>query len=254
MTIKRFLLAAVSFLAKPLGLVPFVLRRGVLRSLLLLESRIGSSEAALRHLLLVQDDIERLLSERATAYGGGTNPKHRLTLYHEFFIERIGEEDTVLDIGCGIGAVARSIASARPKAKVVGIDYDPASLAKARSLPSPENLSFLDQDALHKLPEGPWDVIILSNVLEHIAERVSFLKSIIRQARPRKILVRVPMFERSWHMPLRRELKIDFRSDPTHYIEHTLSEFEEEMAQAGLRVTERLTLWGEIWASCEAST
>ena len=52
-------------------------------------------------------------------------------------------------------------------------------------------------------------------------------------------------------MPLRRELGVNYYSDPDHKIEHTIAEFEAEMADAGLAVSELLTPWGEIWATCE---
>ncbi|CAA6604964.1 Methyltransferase type 12 (fragment) [Rhodospirillaceae bacterium LM-1] len=115
----------------------------------------------------------------------------------------------------------------------------------------PDNLKFVEGDATHQLPDGRWDVVVLSNILEHIELRVDFLKAIVVKTRPKRILIRVPMFERDWQIALRKELGIDFRSDPTHMIEHTLPEFEMEIAKAGLRTCERLTLWGEIWATVE---
>ena len=52
---------------------------------------------------------------------------------------------------------------------------------------------------------------------------------------------------------MRRELGVNYFSDPTHFIEHRLDEFAAEIAAAGLRVTEQRTVWGEIWAECRAS-
>jgi trans-aconitate methyltransferase len=150
--------------------------------------------------------------------------------------------------------VARSVAERVPGVRVTAIDFDPHILRQARALPYPGNLRFLDADATSGLPAGPWDAVILSNVLEHIAQREEFLQMILAKAAPRKILIRVPLFERSWQMPLRRELGVDFRSDPTHCIEHTLLEFETELKAAGLRIVEQRTLWGEIWAVTEAAT
>ncbi|MBF0353715.1 MAG: class I SAM-dependent methyltransferase [Alphaproteobacteria bacterium] len=249
--LKALFLKITRILAWPWGLVPFAARRTILRGMLLLESRIGPANMSLRHLFQVQDDIDRLFSERATNYGGGVNPKHRLTSYHDFFVERVPDGARVLDIGCGIGEVARTIAQRRPDVSVVGVDSDPAILAKGRRRAMPGNLRLIEGDATRGLPDGPWDVVVLSNVLEHIEDRSKFLQSIRKQACTARMLIRVPLFERHWHMPLRKELGIDFRSDPTHYIEHSLAEFDDEMAQAGLRIVERKTLWGEIWANCE---
>ncbi len=249
--VKHLLLAALRIASWPFGLIPFAARRALLRALLLVESRIGQPRHSLAHLFAVYDDLDRLIAERATAYGGGVNPKHRLTSYHDFFAQRIPQGARVLDVGCGIGAVARTLAERIPSAEIVGIDFDSTNIRKARELTSRKNLSFIEGDATLSLPPGSWDTIILSNVIEHIADRSQFLRALVRQSQPRQLLVRVPLFERHWHMPLRRELGIDFRSDPTHHIEHTVREFEEEMSAAGLGIVERILMWGEIWARLE---
>jgi hypothetical protein len=92
--------------------------------------------------------------------------------------------------------------------------------------------------------------VILSNVLEHLDDRVDFLRDITVRTGARHVLIRVPLFERDWRVPLKRELGIEHRLDPTHRIEYTLEEFEDEIAKAGLAVTERQVRWGEIWATC----
>lgn len=245
---KRALIALSGMLALAAGLVPAVLRRAVLRALLLVESRVGGPETALRRLFALQDDLDLLINERATAYGNGVNPKHRLTRYHDFFVERIPAGSKVLDVGCGIGEVARSIAAKVHNVSVVGIDNDRPRLDKARLLGLPANLTLVEGLAPRDLPPGGFDVVVLSNVLEHVDDRVGLLKALAQGCAPARMLVRVPLFERDWRLPLRRELGVDFRSDPTHCIEHTMAEFEAEVSAAGLRVVERQTLWGEIWA------
>ena len=89
--------------------------------------------------------------------------------------------------------------------------------------------------------------------MEHIEDRVGFLQDIIRQAHPKIVLIRVPLFERDWKLPLRRELRVNYFSDPEHFIEHQVHEFHDEISRAGLVVVEEKTLWGEIWAVCECS-
>jgi len=37
---------------------------------------------------------------------------------------------------------------------------------------------------------------------------------------------------------------------PPHYIEHTLDEFADEIARAGLKIESQDVRWGEIWAVC----
>lgn len=91
--------------------IPHPLRVGFLTGLFVLESRTEPG-IALRRLLLLSDKLEWVINERALAYGNGEHPKHRLTKYHEFFTNRIQDGQRILDVGCGYGAVARSIAFA----------------------------------------------------------------------------------------------------------------------------------------------
>jgi len=117
---------------------------------------------------------------------------------------------------------------------------------------NPSNLTFVEGDATEAFPEGAWDVVVLSNVLEHIDDRIGFLTRIRERLNPGIFLIRVPLFERSWHMPMRREVGANFLSDPDHRIEHTRAAFEAEVAAAGFSILELQTPWGEIWARCAA--
>lgn len=244
---KRFLLAAVQILAFVHGLVPFALRRTLLRGLFALESRIGEPRESLPHLFQIADDLDLFINERATALGRGVHPKHSLTRYHDFFVKNIPPGSRVLDLGCGVGEVAKSIAERVPGVEVTAIDLDATSLARASS-PALSNLKILQADITALCLKETYDVIVLSNVLEHLDERSAFLRRAVQQSGASLVLVRVPLFERHWHLPMRRELVVSYMSDPTHRIEHSLADFDREIEQAGLRISERQTLWGEIWA------
>lgn len=241
------LVAAVSWIYR---LIPARLRHGVLFGLFVLEGRSGDPKSGLRNLFTVWDKLDLAISERAMTYGGGQHPKHRLTDYHGFFTGNIAADARVLDIGCGYGAVAATIARDAAGRQVTGIDIDSANIAQARASNSLPNLTFVQADALAGLPDGPWDVVVLSNVLEHIDARVDFLRAIVANAQPRQVLIRVPLFERHWHLPLRAEVGVSYVSDPDHKIEHRLADLHDEVAAAGLVISDTQTLWGEIWCAC----
>ena len=245
---KSILLKVAEGLSIIWRLFPQRFRHLLINGLLVLDSRHADAAIGLKNMFAIRDSVELIINERAMAYGDGIHPKHYLTNYHLFFIERINEQDRILDIGCGYGAVARSIALAHTGAKVLGVDYDEQKLEQARAQTSLPNLSFTSTDATVSVPDGPWDVIVLSNVLEHIVDRPGFLKSIINTTHATKFLIRVPLFERDWQMAMRRELGVDFRSDPDHKIEHQLDIFLAETKEAGLTPVEVKTIWGEIWA------
>lgn len=200
----------------------------------------------LRWLCRLDNVLYRVTSRAAVWYGGGLHVKHRLTAYHDFFVARVAAGEQVLDIGCGNGALAADLT--RLGAVVTGVDHDRTAIREARSRHADTGATFVEGDA-SQLPGGPFDVVILSNVLEHLDARVAFLEALVARGAGR-LLVRVPLFERDWRVPLKRELGVDFRLDPTHRVEHTLEEFEAELAAAGLVVEERQIRWGEIWAVC----
>ena len=250
---KQFTLYLADIIAWFWRLLPSSLRKGLLTGLFVLESR-GKPADGLRKLLALQDRLDWVINERALVYGGGIHPKHRLTRYHDFFVAHIPTGSRVLDIGCGYGLVARSIAMRVAGSTVVGVELNQSRLAQARAGEVPANLSFIEADARYNLPTSPWDVVVLSNILEHIEDRVGFLRDILRQVQPKKILIRVPLFERDWKLPLRRELSIGYFSDPEHFIEHRLDELREEISMSGLPPMETITLWGEIWMECATAT
>lgn len=249
---KRLALGLAALLSWIYRLIPTGLRRRLVMGFAILESRIGPPETALRRLYNIEDSLELVINERAMALGVGEHPKHRLTEYHRFFAVQVQAGNRVLDIGCGYGAVARSIAHHAPDAQVTGIDIEPTNVAQARAAQNPSNLTFVEGDATEAFPDGSWDVVVLSNVLEHIDDRTSFLARIRERLNPGIVLIRVPLFERSWHMPMRQEVGANFLSDPDHRIEHTRAAFESEVAAAGFDIIELQTPWGEIWARCKA--
>jgi len=247
---KKLLLKLAASIAWIYRLIPCRLRETLIFGQFVLESRTGDPASTLRRLFKIQDRLDLVINERAVAYGKGEHPKHRLMAYHDFFVDRISPGNTVLDIGCGYGAVARSIARRVPDVEVTGIDMDQPRLSQALAAQNPRNLKFVLGDVLEDLPSGHWDVVVLSNILEHIDQRVDFLVRVVARTNAGKLLIRVPLFERHWHNPLRAELGVNYFSDPTHYIEHTLKQFEAEIAAAGLKPVEIMLRWGEIWADC----
>lgn len=203
--------------------------------------------ASLRVLLRIDDELGARLNEAAIAYDDGVHAKHRLTGYHDFFLEHVSAGDRVLDVGCGKGELAHDLV-ARGGATVVGIDVHRPALAFARSRFQDERLSFVEADAHAYVDDGPFDAIVLSNVLEHIDQRVALLRRLVESFNPGQILIRVPLLERHWLVPLREELGLWHFSDPTHFIEYSLETFERELQDAGLSLESAQLRWGEIWA------
>jgi SAM-dependent methyltransferase len=205
-------------------------------------------DEALRFLFDLDERFYRLQGRQSIRYNGGIHTKHRHLRYHDFFTDRVDRTETVLDIGCGHGAVAHAIATSTG-ASVTGIDLSSNNIQLARERHAAEGVEYICGDALTDLPRGHYDVVVMSNVLEHIEHRVVFLQQMLEASTPRRLLFRVPLFERDWRVPLKRELGVEWRLDRTHYTEYTNESFLEETAEAGLAVTHLEVRWGEIW--CE---
>lgn len=172
------------------------------------------------------------------------HPKHRLMNYHKFFIDNVDSGDIVLDIGCGNGALSFDIA--KKAGKIVGIDLNIKNISIAKKRYSAPNIEYLTGDAIEDLPNQKFDVVVLSNILEHIENRIDFLNK-IKTLTP-KILIRVPMVNRDWITLYKKELGVEWRLDKTHYREYTLESFKDELKQADLNLGKYSIQFGEIWA------
>ena len=205
------------------------------------------AKEALRFLFRLDAALYPIQGRKAVDYGRGTHTKHRHTRYHDFFVDRVRTGEKVLDIGCGIGAVAHAVAEQKG-ARVVGIDINEKSISQALKRYAHPNVRYIVGDVLEDLPAETFDVVILSNVLEHLTNRTIFLRRVRKLTSPSRFLLRVPLFERDWRVPLKKELKVEWRLDPTHEVEYTQESFEAEQEAAGLTVTHKQIRWGEIWA------
>ena len=253
---KKFILNLADFISIFWRIIPFKLREFIFTSLFILESRDKKTKRGLSRIFYIKDKLEWIINERAIFYGKGIHPKHRLTNYHQFFIDRIKNGETVLDVGCGNGAVAIDVAIARPKSNIIGIDINKESIIFAKKLKEKNklmNINFSEGNIMNK-ENITANIVILSNVLEHIENRSAFLEGIISNTGAKVFLIRVPLFERDWQISLRKELGIYFYSDLDHEIEHTVKEFKTEMNNVNLSIKELNTIWGEIWARCEYGT
>lgn len=87
----------------------------------------------------------------------------------------------IADVGCGEGWSSIAIARAYPKARVVGIDLDTASIEAARRHAGRAdldgNLEFRDGDAA-ALDDGPYDAAIIIEAVHDMSDPVSVLASI----------------------------------------------------------------------------
>ena len=184
------------------------------------------------------------ISRLALLAENGLHPKHRLMNYHAFFIDNVHASDSVLDIGCGNGFLTHDIAG---KARsVTAIDLNTDNIEFARRNFGGDNIEYICADAAQFNTGEKFDVVTMSNLLEHLENRHDFLQKISSLAD--RFLIRVPMVNRDWLTYYKRELGVEYRLDLTHKIEYTRESLQDELEQAGLRIDSASVQFGEIWA------
>jgi len=207
----------------------------------------------LRPLLKLHNQIYSLIGKYACSINDGIHPKREILEYEKWFLDNISEEHRVVDVGCNSGYMALKMSN---KAQhVFGIDMSESLIKKAKQT-TKNNVDFVCADVNNYdfSSFGAIDVLTMSNVLEHIENRVDFLKKILSSSswgKERKILIRVPMIDRDWLSVYKKNIGIDYRLDPTHFTEYTLSDFQKEIKDANLELESYKIRFGEIYAICK---
>jgi SAM-dependent methyltransferase len=111
------------------------------------------------------------------------------------FVARIIEDcqaKRVLDLGCGTGVKLTSLLADRfPETCFVGIDSDVASIAYATEVNRLANVHYYIDGTYYQ--DDPFDLVIASEVIEHVEDPVAFLISLIGYLAPDgKLILTLP--------------------------------------------------------------
>lgn len=195
-----------------------------------------------------------LAGKFAIVLNNGVHPKHRIMQYKEWFKGNINENWVVLDVGCNTGLMAEIMSD---KSKFIyGIEINCKHIEEAKEKRQKKNIEYICADATEYdyAPLKAIDCITLSNVLEHIENRVEFLQKLSAQVKwnsKKRFLIRVPMIDREWITVYKKEMDVDYRLDPTHFTEYTYVEFQEELQEANIVIETFEIKFGEIYAICK---
>ena len=105
-----------------------------------------------------------------------------------FILPRLKPGMSLLDCGCGPGAITFGLADAVAPGRVVGADIEPAMIEQATRLAAEEgiqNVEFRVGD-IYDLPfeDGEFDVVFSHSVTEHLSDPVRALRELHRVAKP----------------------------------------------------------------------
>ncbi len=171
---------------------------------------------ALRRLFVRVRRVVGRRGYRRPLLGVGRRVRHRHVMSALGTLE---PRSRVLDAGCGDGRLAVEFARRNPDSRVVGIDDDEASLARAvRAGSSIPNLEF----RLHPIGgtslRQQFDIVVCIDVLEHIADDEAAVAWLAEHLTPGgSLLLHVPASpQRHWVQSVERELRADIeaRRDP----------------------------------------
>ena len=135
------------------------------------------SKIFLKQILGLHTFLYDLISVMSVSFNGGKHPKHEILKYENWFLHHLDKEDIVLDIGSNTGNLAKHFS--KKVKKVYGIEIEETHFLKSLNN-KPNNVEFFNADATEFNYEKIDKVskVTLSNVLEHIEKRTSFLSLI----------------------------------------------------------------------------
>ncbi|WP_018392517.1 methyltransferase domain-containing protein [Bacillus sp. 37MA] len=125
----------------------------------------------------------KMARNRAELSGKLTNvlDSRSLTNSHKRLAEILTKGMTILDVGCGTGAITRGIAEAvGPNGRVVGIDSNPSLIEKARQAHgNTPGLTFETGDIYNLTYDKEFDIVTSARVLIWLSDPLRALKMMI---------------------------------------------------------------------------
>ncbi|MNO47340.1 Demethylmenaquinone methyltransferase [compost metagenome] len=132
-----------------------------------------------------QNQLQNSAEQRAVLTNSGIIDARSLEQSHKRLAEIIQPGMTVLDVGCGTGAITHGIVDrVGPEGMVIGIDNNPDLIEKARQnynrIP---NLRFEVQD-IYSLPyENQFDIVTSARVLQWLSSPLTALEQMTQSAK-----------------------------------------------------------------------
>jgi len=174
-------------------------------------------------------------------YSSDTHPVRMYT--RKFLLDKISNEDIVLDLGCHDGVMSNYLSS---KAKyVVGVDNNCSAINLAKSRYVQNNIDFICQDAYEYLnkTDRQFSVLILSHILEHLDNPISFInryKDFFEY-----IYIELPDFDKSYLNHYRNDLSMSLiYTDEDHVSEFDRMELMSIINSCNLDVMESSQIFG----------
>ena len=107
-------------------------------------------------------------------YRGAVDPTDSNSAWTKI-VKMVPEHSRVLEIGCASGTISKFLSQTR-RCTVTGIEVNAKAAAEANAFCQTIIVADVEQDALERVVDGPFDVIILADVLEHLRDPETVLR------------------------------------------------------------------------------
>ena len=137
---------------------------------------------------------------------------------------------STLEVGCGDGALLSELHRRNFGGRLSGVEITQAAVDIARERSEIDSVELYDGLRL-EVPDGTYELGILSHVLEHVRDPAALLKEVARACRP--VLVEVPLEQ---NISAKRTSKREHASEVGHLQRLSREHTRLIVARAGLRV------------------
>jgi len=157
------------------------------------------------------------------------NSYDMFTIYEPYIRQYLAQEPSVIvDIGCGLGQTTRSLASAFPNARVIGLDLSPNAINVARQAFKRQNLEFLVSDISGDLGLDPAsvDLVVSNNALMYAKDQLATARHIFTFLHPDGLCInncRMGPSHSYWDFPRSLLLPTVFQLQPMDWIQTAAS-------------------------------
>ncbi|HUA29857.1 MAG TPA: class I SAM-dependent methyltransferase [Streptosporangiaceae bacterium] len=125
--------------------------------------------------------LRAFYEDPATPASSGPDRAHRMAAMLSAALDGVPAPARILDLGCGDGAAAGLAARRNPGHHMIGFDWSAGALRRARQ----QSLTVV-RSGVDPLPvaSGSVDVVIMSELIEHLVDTDSALDEVLRVLRP----------------------------------------------------------------------
>lgn len=159
---------------------------------------------------------------------------------HSFAIAMVGTGNRVLELGCSVGHVTEHLVARGNE--VVGVEIDAAAADEARRHATRVHVLDLDLLPVSSIEPGPFDVVLLGDVIEHMRDPVPVLRDLTGVLAPDgRFVISVPhvghIDVRLMLLQGRWEYQPDGLLDRTHLRWFTRASLRDLLAEVGFVAT-----------------